>query len=175
MESELKENNKVNYLKRIKKQDLFLIIVFLVLIIVYVILSVVLNNKYSDIRENNQMIPLHHTFQEFFNSQFEGYSGGQTGAKLKSLMAQLITNANTYYSEPQRIPEVIIKNEESTTYYVERPNNSENLDEEYISDINNIRDALINKKTYMVEFTYFEDLTIDKIIITGELSKDIGN
>ena len=163
----------IEYLNKIRKQNKILIVILLILIVVNVVIFIVSNDNCSE-ESNNKMVSLYYR-HESFNSQFTVYSGEQTGFKLKSLMGTLIANANTYYSEPQRIPEVIIKNNGTITYYVERPNNCENIDEKYQSNLSNVRNALFNKMTYKVEFTYFEDLALDKIIITGELSKDIGN
>lgn len=168
METNTENKNTTEYLKKIKNHNKILVLLLVILLIVYIVLRILSNNYYSEI-SNNKITP--YMEYESYNSQFTVYGGEQSGSKIKSLMGTLIANSNTYSSESQRIPEIIVKNNGTISHYIERPNETEESTTKYINDLADIRNKLSNKDTYYVEFTYSERLIVDKIIITGKIDK----
>ena len=97
---------------------------------------------------------------EAFNSQFTVYGGAQTGAKLKSMCGTLIANANTYASEPAKLPGLYCSkidtsgaNKNANRLTDSDADNQEAL-QNYINDVAYVRNKLENKHTYYVDFDY---------------------
>ncbi len=162
-------NNKesTEYLNRIKKQNKLLKLVLLLLVVVYIVLVVSYDNCNGE--SDYHMSPF--IEQDSFNSMFTIYKGEQKGSKVKSLLGTLIANANTYREDTKRVPELIVKSNGLITNYAERPDGSDEKLDMYIKNIADVRNALDNKGSYWIEFSYYENMAIDKIIITGKLSK----
>lgn len=109
---------------------------------------------------------------EAFNSQFTVYGGAQTGAKLKSMCGTLIANANTYASEPAKLPELhcvkIDTNNSNCNVNKLSANDADNQAklQEYINGVAFVRNKLENKHTYYVEFNYSTNGVLTGIIIS---------
>ncbi|WP_304401809.1 hypothetical protein [uncultured Clostridium sp.] len=106
--------------------------------------------------------------QNAFNSQFTGYDGALTGSQVKSLIGDLVTNANTYVEEPGKIislncNQLDSRGEKTTTAPAPAsPNNIEN----YVSNLGKMRNAVETKHTYWVELVYGTAGIIDTINIS---------
>ena len=157
-----------DYLSKIKKQNKLLLIILILLIVVYIGVVVISHDNCNGVNENQMSRFIE---QDAFNQQFTYYSGEQKGSNVKSLMGILISNANTFREETERLPELIVKSNGTITNFVERPDESDEKLDMYVKNIAYVRNALNNKGNYLVEFSYYENMAIDKIIITGKLDK----
>ena len=116
---------------------------------------------------------------EAFNSQFTTYSGKQTGAQLKSLMGKLISNANTYKEEPEKLPVVEVtkyNGSDTNGNTANRPNNAGNDNElqDYINVLSEMRNKMENKHTFTVEFDYTTNGVLTTIHIYYNASEADG-
>ncbi len=109
---------------------------------------------------------------EAFNSNFSSYEAEQIGSQVKSLLGRLIANANTYETEPSKVPTVIIADQVADDYDEYKNNNSISYTESnaqangnYIINLATIRNHISIKHMYYVEFGYSEDGLIDSVII----------
>lgn len=114
---------------------------------------------------------------EAFNNQFESYRGKQTGSQISSLTGRLIGNCSTYRDEYAKVPSVkfeqLKENDESgelkedLIVNIEYNELNEDLAQEYIDGLSKIKNNLINKHTYNVEF-YYDATTglLNEVIIT---------
>ena len=168
-----KENN-INYLERLVSQNMFLI-----MLIVIVVISALLFWKNAYMNGNSSCAITERNPQEIesFNSQFTFYGGTQTGAKLKSMIGTAIANSNIDESDTDRLPTVIVKNDENKieiqAYCIKESSINGIIECSvyfYINNLSLIRNRLINKNKYLVEFDYTEKGLINSIIITGTIN-----
>lgn len=113
-----------------------------------------------------------------FNSQFTGYDGAQTGSQVKSLIGDLVTNANTYEDEPGKIISLNCDNlgasqtkKGSDGYVAKAPLDSGNT-QEYITNLGKMRNAVETKHTYWVELVYGKSGLIEEIQIRYDKPAD---
>ena len=169
------KDNDIEYLKRLVSQNTFLIILIVIIIISALVFWTYLFMDDSRINDYScavtQMGPKE---IEDFNSQFTIYAESQIGNKLKSMLGTLIANANTYSNEPEKIPTVIVKDDNKIIYVASfiklAGEDSKDMVEPYINYIAFIRNNIINKSYYNVEFKYSEDGLVNEIIITGTIN-----
>lgn len=130
-------------------------------------------NTISDSMENLSMQEV-----EAFNAQFTPYEGIQTGSSIKALIGRLIANANTYRDESDKIPGVVIEQltvDEMLEQNVVNPIESEDEVNEYVQDLNSIRNLIETKHEYYVEINYQTDGMVDYIHISYDESNPITN
>lgn len=108
---------------------------------------------------------------ENFNKEFSAYEGKQTGSQVKSLLSRLITNANTYEDDLDKIPSLkIIDKINAEEAEVEDATNPTTTDEieEYVSNLGKIRASVESKHTYNIELKYSLDGYINEIDLIYE-------
>ena len=185
------ENDK-RYLKKLKSQNKTIILIIVLLVLSFSFLQFIIryNDKQDEdtrgmingdymyqryVEEKKKSILSHSDFEYSYalNSRFTVYEGKQTGSELKTLCEKLIDNANTYAEEPNKIPEVIVRNNAEISYCAEKIGESKlNTNKEdiqrYLTQIANIRNKALNKENYFIEFEYnSENGIVSKIIIFG--------
>lgn len=102
-----------------------------------------------------------------FNSQFSSYEGNMVkGSNVNSLIAKIAANVGTFQDEPSKVPTVMYENSEESeliTYEIENKN-------EYTKKVTKIKNKIISKKTYRVEFEYSDSgyINLIKIAENGE-------
>ncbi len=106
---------------------------------------------------------------EAFNANFLSYSGNQTGAQVKALLARLVANAKTYEDEPAKVPTVYFKNgsEKSTVFLqgIEVAYVSDESLYDYIAVCEEILHGIELKHTYHVGVSISEEGLVDGIDI----------
>ncbi len=111
-----------------------------------------------------------------FNSTFTNYEGACSGAQIKSLMGELIANADTYREEPTKIPGVKVdqlisgNNNSGFNTIVSSAGDTSN----YIKNLGNIRNRAEAKHEYYVEINYQANGLIDYINISFEVAKPMN-
>lgn len=109
-----------------------------------------------------------------FNNQYLSYEGYQTGSNVKALMARLISNLHTYREEPTKVPQVYIdKLSELNSYSAEVIFHEDNEFQDYVDNLNRIRNTIETKHEYYIEMTYQENGLIDYIQISYDASNPI--
>lgn len=181
-EKEENEIDRQEELVKLKKENEKLAIVFSILIIVILvemIYIIITENRIVCDKQNypkGELVIDENERIRAFNSQFAVYEGKQTGAKLKSMLGTLIANGNTYRDEPNKIPQLLIYDENISNNNNIDVSNNLNLQHKLLVDINEginnyiteleiIRRKIENKHTYSVEFVNGEDGIIESIII----------
>ena len=102
-----------------------------------------------------------------FNKTFLNYEGTCSGAQIKSLMGELIANADTYKDEATKIPAVYIDQVSGSNddeYNVQAGSNGNQAD--YINNLGTIRNRVDQKHEYYVEMSYQANGLIDYINIS---------
>lgn len=103
-----------------------------------------------------------------FNAKFTNYEGKRSGSQVKSLMGELIANADTYRDEPAKIPTVIFEGngekEKKGNVNANVPKAGDPSD--YIKNLGKIRNNAETKHEYYVEITYQDNGLIDCICIS---------
>lgn len=121
--------------------------------------------------------------QNAFNSQFTGYDGAQTGSQIKSLIGDLVTNANTFAEEPGKLISLNCDHLDSADVkkglgnqtsgnaeYTAVAPDIANATATYIQQLGKMRNAVETKHTYWVELVYGTSGLINTINIS--YSKD---
>ena len=105
-----------------------------------------------------------------FNDEFMIFEGEQTGSNIKSMLGKLISNANEYKYDQNRVPKIkfdkVYINDEAEVLEAEVTEDSEI--EDYIDSLNKIRNKVESKHRYWVNFTYQADGLIDEIYVNYE-------
>ena len=169
------KDNDIKYLERLVSQNTFLMILITIIVISGLLIFAYIFMDDSEIDNYSCSLTQMSTQEiEAFNSQFTIYEGRQKGAKLKSLIGTLISNANTYSDDFEKIPAIIVKDKNKIIYmasFIKVDNeDNENPVDFYVSNLAFLRNNLINKSDYYVEFEYTERGLVNKIIITGTIS-----
>ncbi len=104
-----------------------------------------------------------------FNSAFTGYQGNQTGSQVKGLLGDLITNSATYAEEVGKIVnfkiEGINSKKSTDNQTVNRPDNAGGSTDNYVAELNVIKNAIENKHTYWVVVNQGTAGIVDEIIV----------
>ena len=110
---------------------------------------------------------------ETSNATYTMYEGEQTGAKVKSLIGVLISNAKTNANENARIPGLYLENKDSVKNSFDSglPENGDSA--LYIDALQKIRQKLDPKHKYWVEINYQSNGLIDYINISYDKSNII--
>lgn len=105
-----------------------------------------------------------------FNSQFMAYEGSQTGSMVKALCGILITNAEMYKDEVDKIPKLTIEDKinEAGDEVADAVAESTEDVTEYMKSVAKIRQEVENKHTYFVTMHFNTDGVIDEITIYYE-------
>lgn len=101
-----------------------------------------------------------------FNDTFTTYEGSQEGSNIRALITRLISNANTYQDEPEKIPGVRADKETANGREVEAEVPQDSEISEYVNSLIEIRTNIDTKHEYWVTITKQENGFIDAIIIT---------
>lgn len=104
-----------------------------------------------------------------FNNQFTAYEGTVTGSNVKALMGRLISNADTYRDEYDKVPQVYIDkiSEENPEYMdVTYTEFDEGDVSNYIDGLGKIRNRVETKHEYYVEINYQSSGLVDYIQIS---------
>lgn len=111
----MKNDDRKKYLKRLKIQNVLLLII---IIIGAIILAYRISNHVQDSIFRKSEYYRHRSYFfsilagqptseiEAFNSMFTFYGGKQTGSKLKEMLRKLIDNAKSYKDDARKIPKV---------------------------------------------------------------------
>ena len=163
---ESERNKKVGDIDKVKKEykksKVFLYSQISILIIL--IIGIGVYYHLESIRINN--LP---TFEEMeiqaFNSNFEKYQGVKMGYEVKALIIETKDIRYDGYSE-EEIPSITVIDEDGTILYEEDSYEYKDDIDEYKSAIGKIRNSLINKQYYFVDFDYDSNGKITRILIT---------
>ena len=105
-----------------------------------------------------------------FNQKITLYEGEQNGGNIRSLIAQLISNANVVDKDDKlyQLPDLIVANSEQLNEFsvqdAQRPITIENISE-YIRILTKTRNTIKNSDKYYIELEYASTGIIDKISI----------
>ena len=174
------KDNDIKYLERLVSQNTFLMILITIIVISGLLIFAYIFMDDSEIDNYSCSLTQMSTQEiEAFNSQFTTYSGKQTGAQLKSLMGKLISNANTYKEEPEKLPVVEVtkyNGSDTNGNTANRPNNAGNDNElqDYINVLSEMRNKMENKHTFTVEFDYTTNGVLTTIHIYYNASEADG-
>ena len=102
-----------------------------------------------------------------FNSTFLNYEGTRTGAQVKSLLQELISNANTYADEQSKLPYVYCQQiSTKTTSDCTITANDDGVQKEYIDGLGTLRNRVDQKHEYYIEMNYQENGLVDYVLIS---------
>ena len=102
-----------------------------------------------------------------FNSTFLNYEGTRTGAQVKSLLQELISNANTYADEQSKLPYVYCQQiSTKTTGNCTITANDDGVQKSYIDGLGSLRNRIDQKHEYYLEMNYQQNGLIDYILIS---------
>lgn len=93
-----------------------------------------------------------------FNNQFTSYEQQQNGSNVKALIGRLIANSNTYVDESAKVPDVHYVSTGATggalasNLDATQDNDGDNAD--YVAQLGTLRNGIVNKHPYWVEFEY---------------------
>lgn len=137
----------------------------LLAILIIAIGMLVYNNARSAITDS--LSSMSESEIQAFNSKFENYEGNASGAQIKSLIGDIITNSKTYIEETPKIVEIKFdkvssKMDEKVVNRPEEPNNTT----EYVTELGAIRNAIENKHTYWVDTVFNTAGLVDSILIS---------
>lgn len=110
---------------------------------------------------------------ETSNAAYTMYEGEQTGAKVKSLVGVLISNAKTNANENAKIPGLYLENKDSVKKSFDSGLPQDGESTLYIDALQKIRQKLDPKHKYWVEINYQNNGLIDYINISYDKSKMI--
>ncbi len=138
--------------------------VILVCILIVAVGMYVYKNSGSSIEDS--MHTMSTTEIDTSNAIYTMYEGEQTGAKVKSLVGVLISNAKTNANENTKIPGLYLENKDSVRNSFDSglPENGEST--LYIDALQKIRQKLDPKHKYWVEINYQNNGLIDYINIS---------
>ena len=105
-----------------------------------------------------------------FNSQWTNYEGVQTGSQVKSMLTQMIGQANTYQDEPAKVVAIDASQLDAaykSVYQEDLKVNAIGITsgtiQEYITVLNNVYSNIKPKKKYKVSFD-FDGTSIIRLI-----------
>ena len=106
---------------------------------------------------NNSLTSMTTQEVDAFNNQFVSYEQEQSGSNVKALIGRLIANSNTYVDESAKVPDVYYNNAGNPDQNVNVNSAIQNTDgsnANYVSALSSLRNDIVNKHPYWVEFTY---------------------
>ncbi len=116
---------------------------------------------------NDSLTKMSSSEKSAFNATFTGYQGKQTGSQIKSLINDLTTNSSTYIEEPAKIVQLEvdkINSKGDTPGKASRPDSANSTDD-YIKNLNSIRNQIENKHVYWVDIDMNTEGIVDTISI----------
>ena len=104
--------------------------------------------------------------REAFNNQFTSYQGIQTGSQVKALLTRVASNLNTYKDQAEKVPTVILYTKADTNTTLDATIAKQTLSgshykstgeaTQYTKDVSSIRNKILDKHSYSVNFRFGE-------------------
>ena len=143
----------VNYFKKekVNLKPKFLKVFLICVVIGGIIISAIFFYNFLTYEPIPTLQPIHEQELEAFNNQFYAYSRYQIGGNVKALCKKIIAHKNTYEDSKEKVVSVVYFDEDdfSNVLYVKNSNNE--INENYVEEIQNIYNKIDAKKEYFVE------------------------
>ena len=145
----------VNYFKKekVNLKPKFLKVFLICVVIGGIIISAIFFYNFLTYEPIPTLQPIHEQELEAFNNKFYAYSRYQIGSNVKALCKRIIALEKNYEDSKEKIVSVVYYNEDeddfSNVLYVKNSNNE--INENYVEEIQNIYNKIDPKKEYLVE------------------------